>query len=227
MKRGKFEAQPVAKKNSGKKLVSLLLVLVLLLGTVIGTTLAWLVASTNTITNTFTFGNITIALNETGAENNAKNYKLTPGKTVAKDPTITVNAGSEACWLFVKVTEANNAFTDGRQGKIVDWAIADGWTLVKSENDEYVYGREVAAPGTNTDFQVLAGVADDDELKAGKVTVSSLLTDTDIAAMTSAQPSLAFTAYAIQSADLTDTTADDNDTVDAIDAWTLLTAQLS
>lgn len=66
-----------------------------------GATLAWLTDKTETITNTFTVGNVDISLEETTSD-----YKMVPGNTIAKDPKITVEAGSEACWLFVKIDES-------------------------------------------------------------------------------------------------------------------------
>ena len=79
---------------------------------VVGTTLAFLVDKTDPIVNTFTVGNVDIELTETDGNGNnvtGNEYKLIPGHTYTKDPTVTVKKGSEACWLFVKVDPANNA----------------------------------------------------------------------------------------------------------------------
>ena len=81
-----------------KKKITLLLSLVLAVAMGIGGTLAWLTAKTEAVKNTFTVGNINITLTET-----TTNYKMVPGQTIAKDPKVTVKAGSEACWLFVKI----------------------------------------------------------------------------------------------------------------------------
>lgn len=78
-----------------KKSIALLVAVSMIVGCVIGGTLAWLTATTRPVTNTFTVGNVDITLAETTA-----NYKMVPGNTIDKDPTVTVRAKSEACWLF-------------------------------------------------------------------------------------------------------------------------------
>ena len=70
--------------------------------------------STSAVTNTFTAGQVTITIDEAkvdeygvaeaGAERVVANtYKLIPGHSYTKDPTIHVDENSEKCWLFVKV----------------------------------------------------------------------------------------------------------------------------
>ena len=83
------------------------------------------------VKNTFTVGDINIGLTETTTD-----YKMVPGNTIAKDPTVTVKAESEACWLFVKVTESENLDT------FITYAIAEGWTKLQ----DGVYYREVPPP---------------------------------------------------------------------------------
>lgn len=155
-----------------------LLALVLVIGCVAGGTVAWLVATTDSVTNTFTYGDINITL----AETTGPDYKIIPGKDIEKDPKVTVTAGSEACWLFVKV-EKTGTFVDGK----VTYAIADGWTKLTGTNiPESVYYREVGAATTDQEFNVL---------KDNKITVSSELTKTEIP---TAPATLTFTAYAVQ-----------------------------
>lgn len=222
MKRGKFESQPVAKKNNGKKIVSLLLVLVLLLGAVVGTTLAWLVDKPDSITNTFVVGNVDIDLTEDEGSVVAgvKQFKMTPGATVDKDPTVTVDAESEPCYVFVKIEEANNTFTPvgGSATTIVDYDIATGW----HELSAGVYYREWNAPvvaGKDDKFSVFAN---------NEVTITNKLDKAymdEVAAAPTTAPSLTITAYAIQSADLTEAAGETG--IDANDAWALLNAQLN
>ena len=83
------------KKNVLIPIVAIALVLCC----VVGGSLAWLVDQTDPVKNTFTVGDINIDLTETTTD-----YKMVPGNTIAKDPTVTVKADSEASWLFVKVT---------------------------------------------------------------------------------------------------------------------------
>ena len=101
-----------ARKSMGRKaLVVLSLMLVLVLAAV-GGTVAWLTDSTDAVTNTFTVGDINITLTETwntasveDGEKDSWTAKMIPGNQYLKDPKVTVQAGSEACYLFVKFTE--------------------------------------------------------------------------------------------------------------------------
>lgn len=169
-----------------------LLALVLVIGCVAGGTVAWLVAKTDTVTNTFTYGKIDIAL----AETTGKDYKIIPGTDISKDPKVTVTAGSEACWLFVKVEETGTFVADK-----VTYAIADSWTQGDgTEIPSNVYYRAVSAEDANTgvSYYVLAGNA---TYPNGVITVSSDLTKENIP---SAQPTLKITAYAVQQENIPD-----------------------
>lgn len=159
-----------------KKTLALVLALTLLVAGVVGGTLAWLTDRTTEVKNTFTVGDINIGLAETTAD-----YKMVPGNTIAKDPTITVKANSEACWLFVKVTESENLDT------FITYAIAEGWTALPGVDG--VYYREVPASAADQTFSVLAGDA---------VTVKSDVTKTMLETAKTDAPTLTFKAYAIQ-----------------------------
>lgn len=176
------------KKGVSTKVFLSLLALVLVVGCAVGGTIAWLTATTDPVVNTFTYGKINIELTETtGAE-----YKIIPGVNISKDPKVTVNGGSEACWLFVKVAEANwPTFTVGENRK-VSYAIATGWAELPGVAG--VYYREVDAVTADTDFYVLAG---DTTYRNGVVTVSENLTKAEVNGITT-QPTLTFTAYAVQ-----------------------------
>ena len=86
-----------------KKALALVLALALLVAGVVGGTLAWLTDQTDEVKNTFTVGDINIGLTETTAD-----YKMVPGNTIAKDPTVTVEEGSDLSYVRMKVT-FNNA----------------------------------------------------------------------------------------------------------------------
>lgn len=159
-----------------KKTLALVLALTLLVAGVVGGTLAWLTDQTDEVKNTFTVGDINIGLTETTAD-----YKMVPGNTIAKDPTVTVKANSEACWLFVQVTES----TDLKD--FITYAIAEGWTALPGVDG--VYYREVPASAADQTFSVLAGDA---------VTVKSDVTRTMLETAKTDAPTLTFKAYAIQ-----------------------------
>ena len=168
----------------------LVLALALIVGVAGGATFAWLTAKTDPVVNTFTYGDINITLEEkTGS-----NYKIIPGVDIEKDPKVTVKAGSEACWLFVKVEEENwptLTYVDGETTvRKVKYDIADGWTKGDGTNiPANVYYREVAANAAAQEFPVL---------KDNKITVSDTLTKIDIKDISTIKPKLSITAYAIQ-----------------------------
>lgn len=177
------------KKGVSTKVFLSLLALVLVVGCAVGGTIAWLTATTEPVVNTFTYGKIKIEL----AETTGTKYKIIPGVNISKDPKVTVKAGSEACWLFVKVGEANwPTFTD-KDGRKVSYTIATGWKELPGESG--VYYREVEAVTADTGFYVLAG---DTTYPNGVVTVSENLTKAEVNSVAATQPTLTFTAYAVQ-----------------------------
>lgn len=166
-----------------KKVISIVAV-VLVLCCAIGGTLAWLTDKTDPVVNTFTVGDINIELKET-----TTNYKMVPGNTISKDPKVTVKAGSEACWLFVKVEKSNNF--DG----FMTYTMADGWTQLVDADGKAVNGvfyREVTATTADTSFSVLSG---DQVQVLGTVTKTQM---ENIKNGTITAPTLTFTAYAVQ-----------------------------
>lgn len=99
-------------KTKSKALLLTLCAVLLVAASVLGT-MAYLTSS-DTVTNTFTVGKVEIKLDETDVTNptgprvQANSYKLMPGTTYTKDPTVTVLNGSEASYVRMKVT-FNNA----------------------------------------------------------------------------------------------------------------------
>lgn len=175
-----------------------LLALVLVIGCVAGGTVAWLVAKTDPVVNTFTYGNINIDLTEE-AGGTEKQFKIIPGTDIVKDPKVTVTAGSEACWLFVKVGEVGAITTITTDP--VHYAIDTGWTQLKDKDGKDVSGvyyRLVDAVDKDTAFNVL---------KDNKIIVSGELTKETIKGYAVQQPTLTFTAYAVQKENI-DTAAD-------------------
>lgn len=183
------------RRSVSGRLFILMLALVLVLGCAVGGTVAWLVAKTDPVVNTFTYGDINITLTETTGDD----YKIIPGVDIGKDPKVTVKAGSEACWLFVKVEEKDwPAFkeADGTTKK-VSYAMANGWAAL--DGVAGVYYREVDAVTADTSFGILAGDI---------VTVSENLTKTEVNSITAGtQPTLTFTAYAVQKDGMADAAA--------------------
>lgn len=104
-------------KNARKVLLLVLCLVLVVSATVMGT-MAYL-TSTDSVVNTFTVGNVQITLDEadvktdgsyeTNHDNRVKanDYKLLPGHTYIKDPTVTVKAGSEDSYVRMLVTISN------------------------------------------------------------------------------------------------------------------------
>ena len=165
-----------------KKSLALVLALAMIVVCVVGGTLAWLIDKTDPVKNTFTYGDIDITLAET-----TTNYKMIPGYTIDKDPKVTVKAGSEKCYLFVKVDKSANF------DNFMTYDMAAGWTQLEdaSGNDvDGVFYRVVDTADMGTAYSVLAN---------DKVTVRGDVTKAMLNGLTEAtQPTLTFTAYACQ-----------------------------
>lgn len=166
-----------------KKATIAVTALLLVLCFAIGGTLAWLKAETKPVVNTFTYGDINIDLSE--SEN--LNLKMIPGNDITKDPKVTVEANSEACWLFVKVEKSDN-YAD----YLANYTIADGWNELDGVAGVYYREVDAATAKDGTSYQVLKG---------DKVTVLDSVEKSDMEAIkngTVDEPTLTFTAYAVQ-----------------------------
>lgn len=177
-----------------KKILVACLCVALAVLTIAGTTLAYL-TSQDTVTNTFTVGNVSITLDEAKVNDAGKpinkdgavvtdlanaervkgnNYKLIPGHTYTKDPTVTVVKDSEESYVRMLVTVAfgkeltnaqlatklDNIFT----GYNTDWVrsakqieVVDGKTVITYE---YRYKTTVSAATVDNKLPALfTGIA--------------------------------------------------------------------
>lgn len=194
MSNGKF----AKRKGVATKMMFMILAVVLIVGISVGGTLAWLTATTTPVVNTFTVGDIGIKLEEHAYNPDDtsvklddtpvpfQTYPLIPGTTYFKDPTVTVLANSEDCYLFVKFEEDNKntdvlTYTSNLDG--------NGWTkLADVTGVTNVWYREVDKSSTDVSFALL---------KDNKVTVPDTLTKALMPAE-GRTPKLTFTAAAIQ-----------------------------
>ncbi len=160
-----------------KKSLALLLAIALVVVGAVAGTVAWLTDKTPSVTNTFTTSDINIELKET-----KNNFQMIPGWNIEKDPKVTVKAGSEACYLFVKLEKSTNFDT------FMTYEMADGWEALPEAPG--VFYREVAAATADTTFEVL---------KDNQVTVKGTVTKAQMNALTAdTYPTLTVTAYASQ-----------------------------
>lgn len=183
-----------------KRSIALVLaVFALMIGSVFGT-LAWLTDQSDTVTNTFTASNITVELKET----TGKTYKMIPGCGITKDPTATVKAGSEPCYLFVQLEKSTNFDT------YLTYEMAEGWTQLEDEQGQEiagVYYRRITTTEMDTPFSVL---------KDDQVTVKETVTKEDMNRLISkaeSEPTLTVTAAASQ------LMKDNDQEFTAIEAW--------
>lgn len=170
-----------------KKFKALLVVacaLLLVAASVFGT-MAYL-TSTDTVTNTFTVGKVNIKLDEAKVGTDGKaltgsdaarvqtnSYKLMPGHTYTKDPTVTVEAGSEASYVRQMVTVTfDKVLTDAQLATQLDgiftgydanWVRNDKKVETKTKDGakytvityEYRYKDKVAATTTDSKLPAL------------------------------------------------------------------------
>lgn len=203
-----------------KKKIAVAVSLLLVVALSVGGTIAWLTDTSDTVVNTFTIGKVDIDLTESGATQGtttgplAKEYSgILPGASYAKDPTVSVDKDSEACWLFVKIEEStDNAWTSGADsGKYVNYtvknlvtgdAVEGSWKLLAGTNNVYYMPVAKAAADATQDkaFQVLAGTDSNDangnSMANGKVTIDGEHYTAENAK--NLNLSLTFTAYAVQ-----------------------------
>lgn len=167
-----------------KRTLALLCAVTMVIGIAVGGSLAWLMDSTTAVTNTFTTSDVDITLTELEGEKNDYKFQMVPGKTITKDPKVTVTAGSQDSYIFVEITKSSNydQFLDG-------YTEADGWTAV-GDSAPGVYYRQYTSSDVAVDYQILAN---------DQVTVKSSVTKTMMENLTEeTYPTLTFTAYAIQ-----------------------------
>ena len=164
-----------------KKKLTTVLAIVLVVALSVAGTYAYLTSKTATITNTFTVGKVNITL----AETTGPEYQLIPGKEYKKDPVVTVEDGSEKCYLFVKFEENGNAADYLDYTSLLaapDWTQGDGNKIPSN-----VWYRVVDKSATDTTFHLLDGDI---------VTIRNNVTNDNMTEAAKAE--LVYTAYACQ-----------------------------
>ena len=136
-----------------KKIITLAMAAVLLVSTTVAVTVAYLQDATEVVKNTFSVGDVQITLDEAdvnlyGVANGtvrdkANEYKLIPGHTYVKDPTVHVDSTSEDCYLFVEVVNnlgaAEAESVNGGYQDIEAQMTANGWVKMATPNTNIWY----------------------------------------------------------------------------------------
>lgn len=177
------------KSRATRTLLVVCMMLVVMVGSIAGT-VAWLTATSGEVVNTFTTAGIDITLTET--ESNWE-MQLIPGTEKTKDPVVAVVRPETDVdiYLFVKFVE-----TVGEDVLTYDCVLdneGSGWT--KLEGVDNVWYREVGATDTEISWNLLVD---------NKVSVANTVTKDQIP---SADTTMTFTAYAIQTEGFTDAAA--------------------
>lgn len=165
-----------------KKTLTIVMAMVLVAAVAVTGTLAYMSAKSETVTNTFNFGNMTITLDESKLKDDgtldksdrvtANTYKVAPGATVAKDPTVHVELGSEKCYVYVSVQ--NNLVLEN--GDVVaNYAANSGWTKIGEDADTHtvVYRYETAVDASSA-RQTLAPVFEEVTFDGEKITLDNI-----------------------------------------------------
>lgn len=190
------------KELNKSKSIIMVVSLIIVLAIVVGTTYAWLTSKTTLLSNTFTYGDIKISITESDTndgdgDSSTNSYAIMPGANIKKDTEVTVESGSEKCYLFIKIAKENDF------DKYMTYSLEDDWA--KLDGYEDVYYIEVDKNKENQTFKVLK----DDVIK-----VKTELTYADINNI-EVYPTMTISAYAVQR----------NENMDAIDspteAWLL------
>lgn len=193
--------------KKAKKIVALLLCAVLLIGASVAGTLAYLTQKTATVQNTFTVGKVSLGEDTDGdgiveggldeakvdeygvivegaARVTANSYKLIPGHSYTKDPTIHVAAGSEPAYLFVKVENGISGIEAQGDTTIEAQMKANGWVELSGVADTWYLNKTVSTVDETavTDVPVFGSF--------------TLRTDADVSTYANAE--IKITAYAVQ-----------------------------
>ena len=205
-----------------KKKLMTVLALVLVIAMSVAGTYAYL-TSADKVVNTFTVGDVQIKLDEAkanadgslvqgAARVDANSYKLLPGHTYAKDPTVTVLKGSESSYVkmtvtFTKAAELDAIFAPNGANLLSIFKGYDStnWIYMGNTEDasantrtyEFWYKDTVAAPDADVALDALFE----------SITVPGTITNAQLATIEGM--TITVNAYAIQ--------ADGFD--DAVDAW--------
>lgn len=137
-------------------------------------TIAYLTSKTGTVTNTFSVGKVAITLDETAvdaygepiasaAPTQSNSYKLIPGHTYTKDPTVHVAAGSEVCYLFVKVVNPLSSIEATGNTTIAKQMETNGWVALTGVENVYYLSTTVDARSAQQNKTVFSQVVLEDD----------------------------------------------------------------
>ena len=179
------------KNTKLRRILLLLACAILLVSLSVGATLAYL-TSTDEVENTFTVGKVEIKLDEatvdpetgkaksdgTRTEDGNKEIRLVPGRTIDKDPTVTVLDGSEDCYVRVKVIVTVPGWEDAEDdtGTEVAPAGEDFETWALSFENAYIWYDDLDSSDSHPGFNRTNWEVSEPEIAAEDHTVTYILT---------------------------------------------------
>jgi uncharacterized protein YpmB len=167
--------------------------MVLLFAIVTGSTLAYMTSKTAPVTNTFTYGTVSITLDEgkVGDDGSfidrgttrvmANSYKVVPGNSYDKDPTVHVGDNSDDCYIFVNVENGFTTYEADDKDTVTEQMEANGWLNMSG----------------NIWYKAKAATKGEDHVVFSKLNISDSLDNA--ASEAAAKTSIVISAYAIQS----------------------------
>ena len=180
-----------------KRVLTLIICIVLTAAISIGGTIALLQDRTKPLVNTFTFGNVTITLTQEGITGP---QTINAGGKYGNNPVFTVNANSEASYLFIQIKEENNALENG--GKFVNYTFDTStetngvkWTKLTTtaeDGDVYYYEMANATDASALVFNKLFTETD------GKIYTTANYKNGDVDALGTKNPTISITGYAVE-----------------------------
>ena len=130
----------------------------------VGSTVAWLSDTHKLKTVVFANSDINIEFRDASA---ADTVKLVPGHTVDKSPMVTVKAGSEKCYLFVKVEKSMGSDASLSECEFEDYVTykiigpdKGGWTQLRDSDGNAVkdvYYRVIDEGDSDQTYRILDG----------------------------------------------------------------------
>lgn len=167
-------------------------------------TIAYLTSTTGPVTNVFTnSAKVKITLDEAKVDTygvlvpspsatrvTGNTYKLIPGHTYVKDPTIHVEQGSEVCYLFVEVVNPLTSIEAAGTTTIASQMAEFGWVQISTSSNVYYLSSTVDARTAAVDQVVFSSL--------------TLKTDADVS---QSYGNITIKAYAVQADGFTSATA--------------------
>ncbi len=202
-------------KTKSKALLLAVCAVLLVTASVLGT-MAYL-TSQDEVVNTFTVGAVSIKLDEAKVDQNgvavkdaprvdANSYKLIPGQSYTKDPTVTVEKGSEKAYVKMTVTVNKTDKLDAIDFDLMEnvegynsanW-IAKGYTEDEDNNTRtYEFWYKEAVTATSADVKLPALFQ--------KITLPGTITNGELESFKGM--TITIQAHAIQAAGFSDATA--------------------